>query len=49
MKRHKATRDRAVGRTLLILLLLGMIRPLYTGWAEAPIGRFVIGVYKPAG
>ena len=49
MKRRNATRDRAVGRTLLILLLLGMIRPLYTSWAEAPIGRFVIGVYKPAG
>ena len=49
MKRRNATRSGAVWRLGLILLLSAALWPPSPGWAEAPIGRFVIGVWSPAG
>ncbi len=48
MKRRNATRSGAVWRLGLILLLASALWPLSLR-AEAPIGRFVIGVWSPAG
>ncbi len=48
MKRRNATRSGAVWRLGLILLLAAALWPLSLR-AEAPIGRFVIGVWSPAG
>ena len=48
MKRRNATRSGAVWRLGLILLLSAALGPLSLR-AEAPIGRFVIGVWSPAG
>ena len=48
MKRRNATRSGAVWRLGLILLLAAALGPLSLR-AEAPIGRFVIGVWSPAG
>ena len=48
MKRRNATRSVAVWRLGLILLLSAALGPLSLR-AEAPIGRFVIGVWSPAG
>ena len=49
MKRYHAKQGTALPRIFLMLLLLAAVWPVGTGWSEAPIGRFVIGVYKPAG
>ena len=49
MKRYRAKQGTAMPRIFLMLLLLAAVWPVGTGWSEAPIGRFVIGVYKPAG
>ena len=49
MKRYRAKQGAALPRIFLMLLLLAAVWPVGTGWSEAPIGRFVIGVYKPAG
>ena len=49
MKRYRAKQGTAMPRIFLMLMLLAAVWPVGTGWSEAPIGRFVIGVYKPAG
>ena len=49
MKRYRAKQGTAMPRIFLMLLLLAAVWPVGIGWADAPIGRFVIGVYKPAG
>ncbi len=50
MKRFSAKQSAAMPRiSLTLLLLLAAVWPVGIGWSEAPIGRFVIGVYKPAG
>ena len=48
MKRKVGTRSGAVWRLGLILLLPAALWPLSLR-AEPPIGRFVIGVWSPAG
>ena len=49
MKLSGVKQGTAMPRIFLMLLLLAAAWPVGIGWAEAPIGRFVIGVYKPAG
>ncbi len=48
MRPRSATRSGAVWRLGLILLLSATLWPMSL-LAEAPIGRFVIGVWSPAG
>ena len=49
MKLSGVKQGAALPRIFLMLLLLAAVWPVGIGWSEAPIGRFVIGVYKPAG